>query len=205
MTQLEFPDSHHLSAALGWLGLGDTKEACRELKRIRRRFRSHPAVLEVECDIHVRNKAWEHAAESARALIKAGPARPASWILYASAVRWSNTGGLSLAKTILQQAQAVLPREPIIFYDLACYECQSGNLDQARQCLKNAFATGEGQLLKEMALEDVELEPLWPEIADMAESSRGGMQVIFANSPVIRDSGSEPEVKSASESQSSQK
>jgi hypothetical protein len=37
----------HLSAAIGWVGLGDWREANDELEKITQDLRSHPEVLEV--------------------------------------------------------------------------------------------------------------------------------------------------------------
>src|ERR1017187_3279090 len=47
MKPLEPPDSHHLSAAIGWLGLGNWREANEELEKITSELRGHPDVLEV--------------------------------------------------------------------------------------------------------------------------------------------------------------
>ena len=52
MKPLEPPDSHHLSAAIGWLGLGNVAEAGAELEKIAPQFQSHPDVLVVQFDIH---------------------------------------------------------------------------------------------------------------------------------------------------------
>src|SRR5208282_4150279 len=42
---LEPPDTFHLSAAMGWLGLGNWQEALEELEKITPALRSHPEVL----------------------------------------------------------------------------------------------------------------------------------------------------------------
>ncbi len=43
--------------------------------------------------------------------------------------------------------------------NLACYECQLGNLDLARRCLAEAFRLKPG--CRQMALDDPDLAPLW--------------------------------------------
>ena len=45
--KLEHPDTLHLEAAQGWLGLGNHLEADKELDNITPALRSHPDVLEV--------------------------------------------------------------------------------------------------------------------------------------------------------------
>lgn len=49
-------------------------------------------------------------------------------------------------------------------YNLACYECQLGRLEQAKSWLEKAFGVGDPKKVKLMALEDPDLEPLWREI-----------------------------------------
>ena len=56
MKPLEPPDSHYLSAAVGWLGLGNVAEAGAELEKIAPQFQSHPDVLAVQFDIHAASR-----------------------------------------------------------------------------------------------------------------------------------------------------
>ena len=56
------------------------------------------------------------------------------------------------------------PEDPIMRYDLACYECQLGRLEQAKNWLEKAFKLGNPNEIKLMALDDPDLEPLWKEI-----------------------------------------
>jgi hypothetical protein len=49
-------------------------------------------------------------------------------------------------------------------YNLACYECQLGNLAQSKKWLQAAFRLGDRKQIKVAALEDPDLKPLWPEI-----------------------------------------
>jgi hypothetical protein len=43
-----------------------------------------------------------------------------------------------------------------------------GRLEEARQWLKRALATGDKAHIKAMALADIDLEPLWKEIKSLA-------------------------------------
>ena len=56
------------------------------------------------------------------------------------------------------------PEDPIMRYNLACYECQLGRLEHARNWLQKAFKLGDPKKIKLMALEDPDLQPLWREI-----------------------------------------
>jgi tetratricopeptide (TPR) repeat protein len=164
MNPIEPPDSHHLSAAIGWLGLGDWKEAEQELGRIDPALRAHPSALLASYEVCATAGKWDEAAEIARALIQVQPQDSQFWIWHAYATRRRPGGGISQAKEILSQAQQLIPGEPLISYNLGCYECQLGNLQTARQWLEKAFAIGDLKTFKSLALEDRDLEPLWAEI-----------------------------------------
>ena len=70
-------------------------------------------------------------------------------------------------------AKALLPafdkfaNEPTIPFNLACYACQMRQLDTARDWLKRAMAIGGEEEIKQMALNDADLEPLWGEIRQL--------------------------------------
>ena len=53
----------------------------------------------------------------------------------------------------------------LIRYNLACYACQLGNLEEAKQWLDKAFDIADKESVKLMVLKDPDLEPLWGEIA----------------------------------------
>jgi predicted Zn-dependent protease len=155
-----------LSAAQGWLGLGDWKEAAEELKQIAPERRQHPEALEVMREIFTQAGKWEMAAETAGHLVKMKPGEPQSWIALAYATRRKHGGGLGPAREILARAQNRFPKEPVIAYNLACYECQLGNQQAALEWLHKAFATGRGRDIRSLALHDRDLEPLWPRIRE---------------------------------------
>ena len=64
----------------------------------------------------------------------------------------------------LLPAAEKFPKEPVIPYNLACYACQLQKLEDARSWLKRAIEIGGKERMKEMALEDPDLQPLWKEI-----------------------------------------
>ncbi|HZO84674.1 MAG TPA: hypothetical protein VFC26_05645, partial [Verrucomicrobiae bacterium] len=55
---------------------------------------------------------------------------------------------------------------PTIPYNLACYACQLGRINDSRQWLKRALSVG-GKKIRSLALEDPDLQPLWDEIKFM--------------------------------------
>jgi len=162
---LEPPDSHFLQAAHGWLELGCAADAQAELAQLSERWRAHPDVLEVRWLLCAQVQDWAAAAEIARAE-QAADAENASGSLHlAYAQRRLPGGGLALARETLLAVLPQFPQEPVIPYNLACYACQLGQLDEAQLWLAQALGVGEPKMIQQMALTDPDLRPLWPQIA----------------------------------------
>lgn len=157
---MEPPDSFYLSAAVGWLGLGNWREAMVELEKIAPAFRAHPDVLEVQFDVCSKAGQWDAAAETARALVQILPKKAQFWIFHAYATRRMTGGDILQAREILSRARTLFPKEYMIAYNLACYECQLGHHDEARKWLKAASDLGDPRLVKLMASADPDLKPL---------------------------------------------
>ncbi len=166
MKPLTPPDTHHLSAAWGWLGLGNWKEALQEYQQISPEFHCHPDTLEVAREIFIQTGKWDMAAETAGVLVKMKPEEPASWVALAYATRRKQGSGLVAARDILTLAQSRFPKDTIITYNLACYECQLGDEKAALDWLRRSFATGPASQIRSMALDDRDLEPLWPKLRE---------------------------------------
>ena len=167
MQRLVPPDSHHLNAAVGWLGLGLPDDAQAELKLIAPAHQSHPDVLEVRWTIFAQEHRWDAALEVARNLMAQAPDRADGWLHHAYALRRVSDGGLEKAWAALHPAADKFPKEPVIPYNLSCYACQMQQLDQARVWLKRAIKIGGQEHIKQMALADPDLEPLWDEIRQL--------------------------------------
>jgi Flp pilus assembly protein TadD len=161
---LEPPDSHYASAALGWLGLGCIADARAELAQICAGQQRHPDVLEVRWLICAEEKHWEEGLQVARDLLHRAPERASGWLHQAYALRRVRNGGFQQAWEALLPAFEKFPKEATVSYNLACYACQMRQMDAARLWLKRAAAVGDLQHIKEMALADPDLEPLWEEI-----------------------------------------
>jgi len=54
-----------------------------------------------------------------------------------------------------------------IRYNLACYSCQLGNLKESMQWLEKAIDIAGKKDIRQMALEDPDLEPLWTMIGEI--------------------------------------
>jgi predicted Zn-dependent protease len=161
---LEPPDSHLLDAAIGWLGLGCAEDARAELADISAANQNHPAVLEARWTISAQDQKWQEALLIACAELVTDPEDAAGWLHRAYALRRVTDGGLMQAWDALLPAAKKFPAEPIIAYNLSCYACQMQKLDTAREWFHRAVAAGTKETIKQMALADDDLQPLWPEI-----------------------------------------
>jgi tetratricopeptide (TPR) repeat protein len=163
MQTLEPPHTHSLSAAEGWVGLGNLVEAAAELDQIPVEFQNLPSVLQVRWAINAAKGDWSAALSTARTLAQTAPGLSAGWLHQAYALRRLAGGGLTAAWDALFPALEMFPGDLLIPYNLACYACQLGRLDEARALLERALKT-DRKAVKQIALADSDLKPLWPEI-----------------------------------------
>lgn len=170
MRKIEPPNSHHLDAAIGWLGLNCPADARAELDAITPAQQSHPAVLETRWLLCAHEKNWPDALNVARAELAAAPEDSSGWLHQAYALRRIPDGGMPQAKAALLPAAKKFPKEPVVAYNLACYACQLQELDEAREWLNRAVKAGGKENIKKMALADDDLKPLWPEIENIYPS-----------------------------------
>jgi predicted Zn-dependent protease len=159
---LEPPDSHHLNAAEGWLGLGNTAEAREELAKLSLGVLSHPEVLRVKYHVYEKGKQWERATDTAQLLCQVIPESPFGWIHLAYALH--ELKRTSEAFNVLISVADQFPEEYVIRYNLACYCCQMGRLGEARVWLKKAVALIGSDTIKEMAASDPDLEMMKEDI-----------------------------------------
>jgi len=159
---LQPPDSFHLQAAQGWFELGNLVEAAKELEQITPELHGHPDVLVVRVRLAEAAGQWEHVAEVARKIAEALPDNHFGWFMLAYALH--ELKRTKEAREILVSVAAKFPEEFLMRYNLACYECQLGRLEQARDWLEKAFALGDPMKMTLAALEDRDLEPLWSKL-----------------------------------------
>lgn len=165
MPDLSPADLHCVRAAEGWFELGNAREAEAELAKLATPAQLHPVVSELLWQIHAQRKQWKDCVVIARAMTKTAPSEPLGWIHLSYALHelkhtqeaWDN----------LIAIVGDFPKEPTMHYNLACYTCQLGDLPEARRWLKKTLALGRKQETKQMASQDLDLKPLWSEIAEM--------------------------------------
>lgn len=149
---------------MGWLGLHNWREAELEIEKISAENRHNPAVLLTEYDIYATAKDWGRAADVADIMITVIGDGAALRLSLAYAVRRKPGGSVEEARAILTKGEELFPGESMIAYNLACYECQLGNMDAARDWLDKAMARGDAKQIKALAVNDSDLEPIWAEL-----------------------------------------
>ena len=162
MQSLPWHDIHHLHAAEGWLGLGCWREANDELHEITPEHIGHPSVLRIRWAVHDAGQQWDQAMEVATALTLTTPDDPTVWLLRSFALHQ-----MKRTREARDSLAAVIPRFPeysLMRYNLACYEAVLGNFRRACDWLRQAFHLPAGAELRADALQDRDLEPIWPKI-----------------------------------------
>ena len=167
MPRLDYPETHYLHHAIGWLELGSVAEARAELNNLSLELQSHPDVLEVRWAICAQALDWPEALEVAKVLLEKAPDRPSAWLHQAYALRRVPGGGLEQAWNALFPAAEKFPKMELIAYNLSCYACQMNHLDTARLWFKRSWSTGDKEHIRQRALEDQDLQLLWPEIKEL--------------------------------------
>lgn len=144
--------------------LGNLAEAKEELAQIRPEQQNHPDVLETRWLICAEEKQWQAGLQVAQNLMERAPERASGWLHRAYALRRVPGGGLHQAWDALLPASEKFPKVEMVAYNLSCYACQMNEMDAARLWLQRAFSLGDRERIKQRALEDADLAPLWGEI-----------------------------------------
>ena len=150
---------HELQAVLGYHELGMWDEALAELDEIEQRHASLvPRVETGELRILVYQGAqrWPEMRCLAQEWAERERSRPAWFVSWAYALRREES--ICAARRVLERALSLHPNEPLISFNLACYDAQLGSLDEARRHLFRALRLDPG--MRKTALADPDLEPL---------------------------------------------
>ena len=158
MKPLEHPDTFHLQAAIGWLGLGNWREANQELEHITPQLRTHPDVLSVRCQIYSDAHKWEYVTEIADALCRMLPNEAFGPIRLAQALR--KLDRITEARDTLLPIADRFPAEWRIPFLMGCYYAQLGQLEQAQDWFGQAMVI-DPHTVRQEAVETTDLTPLW--------------------------------------------
>ena len=152
-----------LHAAMGYLELGMIAEAAGELESLPPEDRDRSSVLALRVEIYRTAKKWSLMEVVARELWKRHPDEPDHWTNLAWAVQRSDS--VVAARDILLEAVERFPGDAMTHFNLGCYACQLGDIEQAKTRVGKAIELD--AKFKLLALDDADLEPLWDSFAFM--------------------------------------
>jgi tetratricopeptide (TPR) repeat protein len=116
--------------------------------------------MEIRWHICANESKWGACLDIARAITLEEPKRASGWTHLAHSARQAAGGSVQMAYDILLSALNKVSDEPTIFYDLARYACQLGQLEEAHQWFEKAFQIDSSSKLKKKALTDPDLKML---------------------------------------------
>ena len=148
---------HQLKAAQGFLELGDPDSAWEELESIPAEYRAHPTVLWMRLEIYRSKRRWSEMMEIAQHLVKVEPHNPCHWVHLA----WAERRAINIEKAerTLLMAMARFPDVGTIHYNLGCYSCVAGRIEEGKERLETALRLEPS--LRADALEDEDLVGIW--------------------------------------------
>jgi tetratricopeptide (TPR) repeat protein len=157
-----------LEAAIGWLMLGNSVEAFKELAQVSTEAREEPEALLILWDIQAHDRNWPAAVATADRLIRRSQDQPDGYIKRAYALHELKRSQEAW-DTLHPQVQQ-FPDNWLIPYNLACYAAQLGRSTDALKWFRKALRIGDERELRSMALEDPDLAPIRPKIEKLADS-----------------------------------
>ena len=157
MNELEARDRYHVSAAEGWLGLGNFEEGRKELLKVSRQAAEHPEVLRVCLKFLAALRDWKELVKAAQLLCSIEPNIVEGWLYLAGALHFLNRTGE--ARSVLLLVVNHFPKAYPIHYGLATFCSRLGRKEEAREWWAKAVRMG-GNKLKEAAREDPDLKEL---------------------------------------------
>jgi Flp pilus assembly protein TadD len=105
---------------------------------------------------------WGEALNVAGELVAAAPQNAAGWIDQSYALH--ELRRTAEARALLLPAANRFPDVSTIPYNLACYACCLGDIEEARRWLERAAQIRDRAEIQTQALTDSDLKALWPEI-----------------------------------------
>ena len=131
------PLAKRIEYARGYLALGLLNEAFDELEALEGEERNALDVLETRAELHLASKQWAMVIANAEPVARAKPTSEEAWINWAYAL--SELNQVEEAKAVLRDAEPFHGRtSSVLHYNLACYHCLLGELDEAKRRLKVA-------------------------------------------------------------------
>lgn len=146
-----------LTYALGYIELGMLRDARGELARLTKDERDAPEALAVRVELAMAEDEWAQVVRLAPKVAEIAPGVERPWIAWAYALR--ELGDIVEARMVLQRGAETIEKPTVLVdYNLACYDCLLGDLDEARRRLARVFKKEPGW--RAQAKEDPDLKEM---------------------------------------------
>ena len=154
-------EEHHriLLAAQGYCELAMFEDALNQLAGLPLEEQQHASTVEMRLIVLMQAKRWKDALAAGRRLTEIAPEKNTGYIH--SAFCLHELGQTEAARSLLLSGPESLHHEPVFHYNLACYECVLGHLEEARQHLERSVQLD--KKFRDYAKTDPDLKPLWNE------------------------------------------
>jgi tetratricopeptide (TPR) repeat protein len=146
-----------IEVAMGYFELGMVDDAIAELKPFGSRERL--SVLSVWVAALRMAEQWSEMRSLAQKMVDLYPTEAECWASLADATR--NSVSLQAGLELLEQARQHFPDDGHILFQIGCYCCQLGRLEEARTAVYEAVSGN--RVWAKIAIQDRDLSPLWPE------------------------------------------
>lgn len=145
-----------LLAAQGYCELDMFDAALAQIVAIPAELQDHPSVVEMRLVVLMQQRKWLPALRCGQKLCAVSPDNPCGFIHTAFVLH--ELGRTEEALRCLSSGPIVLQKDPTFFYNMACYECVLGRLDEARVHLAKCVAMD--KKYRELAKTDPDLVSL---------------------------------------------
>jgi tetratricopeptide (TPR) repeat protein len=146
-----------LTASIGYLELGMYVEALNELESIEPEEKNNSTVLGLRLEIYRTAQNWKMMEVVASELKRRQPDDPDHWNNLAFSIRRKDS--IKAARTLLLEALEKFPNDAMTRYNLGCYACKLGDLEDAKKLVGEAIKMD--SKFKLLALDDEDLVELW--------------------------------------------
>ena len=150
-------NERQIEIAMGYFELGMLDDAIVELASLGSRGRF--SVLSAWSAGLRMAERWSEMLPLTRKMVELYPTEAECWASLADATR--NSVSLEAGLELLETARHHFPDDGHILFQIGCYCCQLGRLDEARTALREAVSSN--RVWAKIAVQDRDLSPLWPE------------------------------------------
>ena len=147
----------HLAYATGYIALELHAEAHAELAHLSPELLEEPAALAVRIELAMSERNWQEVVMRSGELVNHDATVERPWITWAYALRELRLIA-DAQETLTAGARLIDNPSPLVAYNLACYACLLGELDEARHLLASVYARD--KKWREIARNDPDLAAL---------------------------------------------